>query len=377
MDRQTGRLPARVRPLAEAKVRVGIIGTSWWVDLMYVPSLLSHEAVEVVAVCGRNLQRAQEVASKFGAPRIFQDYRQLIKESRCDAVVIATPDDLHCEMTIAAIEAGLHVLCEKPLAGNASDAMLMHDRATAAGVQHMVLFTWRGQPHWRYAKHLIESGFIGRCRHAQFRFLGSFALDPGYKWRFDGRRANGVTGDLGSHMIDFARWYLGEVGAVRADMRTFVDQTTDAATVEPVNDVGFVSLEFIGGARAEITASAVSLLGDEGVRVSAAFYGDDGTLEIDHPYFGANGGAKIRGLKKDEECFADMSVPASFLPDGVGGGQVLDPYVKQSAGPRQFIDAILGNATIETDFWVGVQAQRVVDAAIISSREDRWVRLDA
>ena len=153
------------------KVKLGVIGTSWWVDLMYVPSLNSHPLASVVAISGRDAKRASKIAAKFGGATVFTDYRDLIAADGIDAVVVAAPDDLHLPMTMAALDAGLHVLCEKPLAGNAADARRMHRRAIAAGVKHMVLFTWRWQPHWRYVKHLIDSGYIGRCQHAEFRFL--------------------------------------------------------------------------------------------------------------------------------------------------------------------------------------------------------------
>jgi predicted dehydrogenase len=362
--------------MRQKNIRVGVIGTSWWVDLMYVPSLRSHPLAEVVAVCGRNSGRADEVAANFGAKRVFQDYRQLIGDGGCDAVVIATPDDLHFEMTMEAIEAGLHVLCEKPLAGNTADARAMYERARSAGVKHMVLFTWRSQPHWRYVKTLVDSGYIGRCRHCEFRFLSSFALDPGYKWRFDGRRANGVTGDLGSHMIDFAQWFLGDVTAVHADLRNFVDQSSTAnPSPLPANDAGFLSLEFANQARAEIAASAVTLLGDEGVRVTAALYGDEGSIEVRHSYFGIDAGAVIRGVRKGEPAFSRLPVPNEYLAGGVDPTRLFDPYVKQSEGPRLFIDAIAADLTIETDFALGVRVQEVVDAALASVAERRWIRL--
>ncbi len=225
------------------KVHIGLIGTSWWVDLMYVPSLMSHPSAHVVGVCGRNATRTGEVAHKFGRAEVFTDHRQLINSGRLDAIIVASPDDLHHEMTMAAIDAGLHVLCEKPLACNAADARQMHERAEAAGLKHMVLFTWRWQPHWRYLKHLVDGGFIGRCHHAEFQFLGGFALDAGYKWRFDGARANGITGDLGSHMIDFACWYLGAVTEVTADLSTFIDQSETATPPPaPANDAGLLTL---------------------------------------------------------------------------------------------------------------------------------------
>jgi predicted dehydrogenase len=281
-------------------------------------------------------------------------------------------------MVMAAIDAGLHILCEKPLAGNGAHAFQMLERATAAGIKHMVLYTWRWQPHWRYVKRLLDTGYVGRCHYAEFKFLGSFALDPGYKWRFDGRRANGVTGDLGSHMIDFAQWYLGDVAAVRADLLNVSDQSASAGPdAVMANDVGFVSLAHINGTRTQITASAVNLLGDEGVRVTAAFYGDEGSLEIDHPYFGVRGGPKIRGVRKGETTIAELPVPAEFFSDGVAPTELFDPYVKQSAGPRLFVDAIAQNQAIECDFSVGLRVQSVVDAALRSSDQKQWITVGA
>src|SRR3954447_26167803 len=95
------------------KVRVGMIGTSWYADALHLPSLTSHPDASVTAICGRNQERAGEMARKFHIPNIYGDYRDLIKSGLVDAVVIATPDDLHREMTLAAVDAGLHVVCEK------------------------------------------------------------------------------------------------------------------------------------------------------------------------------------------------------------------------------------------------------------------------
>lgn len=358
----------------DRKVRIGLIGTSWWVDLMYVPSLTSHPSANVVAVCGRNRARAQEIARKFGDSEVFSDYRELINSDGLDAVIIASPDDLHYEMTMAAIDAGLHVLCEKPLACNAADAMKMWTRAEARRLKHMVLFTWRWQPHWTYLKHLVNGGFIGSCYHAEFEFLASFALDAGYKWRFDGRRANGITGDLGSHMIDFARWYCGDVAKVMADLPTFIDQSATAMPPpRSINDAGLLTLKFVSGARALIRVSAVSQLGDEGVRITASLHGSEGTLEVRHTYFGEAAGVVFRGIKRGEPCFQSLEIPASFLEGGVDHRKLFDPYLKQSAGPRAFVDAILSGNRPQPGFDVGVRVQEIVDAALKSNAEKRWV----
>ena len=97
------------------RVQVGIIGTSGWTQLMFLPSLKSHPGARIAAICGRNGERAEALAQEHGIERSFTDYRELLR-SDIDAVVIAVPDDLHKEMTLAAVDAGLDILCEKPMA---------------------------------------------------------------------------------------------------------------------------------------------------------------------------------------------------------------------------------------------------------------------
>ena len=179
-------------------------------------------------------------------------------------------------------------------------------------------------------------------------------------------------------MIDFARWYLGEPTRVRADLRTFADQTRTAdPSPLPVNDAGFLTLEFADDVRADIATTAVSHLGDEGVRIAAAFHGEEGTIEVRHAYFGVGAGATIRAVRKGDATFVTLPVPAEFLSGGVDPANLFDPYVKQSAGPRLFIDAIVEDRAAEPDFGVGVRVQEVVDAALQSHAEERWVSLPA
>ena len=99
---------------------------------------------------------------QYGIARTYTDYRALLADTSLDGVIIATPDDEHLPMALAAIDAGLDVLCEKPLANTAADARRMLDAAEAKGVKHMVMFTWRWQPHYQYVKSLIDDGAFGR-----------------------------------------------------------------------------------------------------------------------------------------------------------------------------------------------------------------------
>jgi len=111
------------------QVRVGVVGTSWYADLMHLPNLKSHPGAHVVAICGRNGDRAEEMAQKYDIPHVFTDYRTLIAQGQVHALVVATPDDTHYAITMDALEAGLHVLCEKPLALTARQAQQMYDKA--------------------------------------------------------------------------------------------------------------------------------------------------------------------------------------------------------------------------------------------------------
>ena len=99
-----------------AKVRVGVVGTSYWADDFHLPALASHPDAELTAICGRDRERASELALKHGVSQVFTDYEEMIERGGLDAVVVATPEDLHHAMVMSALRAGMHVLCEKPLA---------------------------------------------------------------------------------------------------------------------------------------------------------------------------------------------------------------------------------------------------------------------
>ena len=128
------------------KVRVGVIGTSGYADIAHLPRVKSHPGAELAAICGRNRARAEEMAGKYGIPLVFTDYRNMIEKGALDALIVSTPDDLHYPMTMDALDAGLHVLCEKPLALNRTEAKQMYEKAEGAGVKHMVCLPIGGRP---------------------------------------------------------------------------------------------------------------------------------------------------------------------------------------------------------------------------------------
>jgi predicted dehydrogenase len=351
------------------KIRVGVIGTSWWADMLHLPSLKSHPAAEIVAICGRNQAHAAEMARKYDIPNVFTDYQALLALDHLDAVIIAAPDDMHFSMTMAALDAGLHVLCEKPMALTADHARQMTARAAAAGVKHMVMFTWRGMPYFRHLKRLIDEGYLGRCYHAEFRYLAGYARQVKYGWRFDGQRSNGILGDLGAHAIDLAHWLVGDIGRVHAHLLTFVDRPGVSV---PTNDSALLTVEFAQGGQAVIQASAMAYRAEDQMELAITLHGEAGTLELKHIFFGPQAGSTLRGARDGEDQIKPLPVPADQLA-GLDMADMLDPFYKQSVGPRRFVEAILEDRPLSSNFFDGLKVQEVIEAALLSQQQGQWV----
>jgi len=357
------------------QVRVGVIGTSWWTDMMHLPAIKSHPHAELVAICGRNQNRANEIAGKYGGPDTMSDYRKMIQEYSLDATIISSPDELHYEMTMAALEAGLHVLCEKPLAMNAGQAWEMYQKAESAGVKHMAYFTNRWMPFYQYLRDLIRQGFLGHIYHCEFRFPMGHGRSEEYRWRFDKKRANGVLGDLGSHMVDMARYLVGDITSVSANLGFFVDRPgADGGVIDPANDSALMLIQFANGAHGTIQTSAVihtANLGSQQIKL----YGEAGSLELDVVYFGPEAGVVIRAASSQDEQFQTLNVPISYWGDAESFNTTAY-FTKNSVGTRLFIDAILEDRPVEPNFYDGFKAQQVIDAALASHEGGCAVKID-
>lgn len=342
---------------------------------MHAPALAEHPHAEIVAVCGRDRDRATAFANDFGIGTVFHDPYELIAASDVDAVVVALPDDLHHPVTIVAIERGLHVLCEKPAAMTAAEARDMRDRANAAGITHMMMFTYRWMPHVRYLRDLLQDGYVGVCHHADLRFVMAHGRQPRYAWRFDAARANGVLGDLGVHLIDLARWLVADVVGVAARLGVAVERPGgDGGTLMPANDSASLLLDFAGGASGLLHASAVAHLGDRILVQEVRLFGSEGALEVDMVVGGSRPGVTVRGAHGVDAAVEVLPVPDAYF----GGVDPADPFGAfglHSAGARAFVDAVLGAGPASPDFGDGYEAQRVVDAALEADATGRWVKI--
>jgi predicted dehydrogenase len=217
----------------------------------------------LVGLAGRTRDRVEEAARGYGASTAYTDARALVADPAVGALIHAGPNDLHAEIATAAAARGLHVLCEKPLARTASEAAQVRDAAARAGVVHMTSYNYRFTPAIVMARRHIEDGALGRIYHFRARFCDESMIDPAtpYGWRHSRARAgSGSIGDLAAHVIDLARYLGGEIVAVSAASRIFVDRRPapegGAAMLDvDVEDAIEAVVEFDGGAVGTLEAS--------------------------------------------------------------------------------------------------------------------------
>lgn len=227
--------------------------------MMYPPPAIPR----LEAIAGKNEDGVKEAAKRYGFNRYYTDWHQLIEDDQIQLFDNCGPNVIHIEPIIAAVKAGKHVICEKPLARTAEEAKAMVEAVTKAGVKNMVSFNYRFVPAIRLAKELIDSGKLGRIYHFRAAYLQEWIM-PRFAtpaiWRLDKAQAgSGALGDIGSHIIDLAHYLIGDIRAVNAMTKTFIDRRDgpDGPLSFKVDvDDAFVScVEFGNGAIGTLEAS--------------------------------------------------------------------------------------------------------------------------
>jgi predicted dehydrogenase len=204
---------------------------------------------QLVAIAGRNQEAVSEAARRYGFAEHVTDWKALIGDDRIQLFDNAGPNNLHAEPTIAAAEAGKHVICEKPLGRDAAESYETWQRVKAAGVKHMCAFNYRFVPAVRLARQIIESGELGDLQHFRGAYLQEWGTTEGDIWRFDKATAgSGSLGDLGAHVIDLSRYLVGEITEVAAITQTYIPGRDVDDAVESV-------VRFENGAVGTIEAS--------------------------------------------------------------------------------------------------------------------------
>jgi predicted dehydrogenase len=235
---------------------------------------------ELVAIAGRDEAAVSEAARRYGFATYVTDWHELPRDDRIGLFDNAGPNNLHAEPTVAAAEAGKHVICEKPLGRDAAESFDTWQRVAATGVKHMCAFNYRFVPAVRLAREMIAAGEIGEIHHFRGRYLQEWLVDPASPatWRLTKETAgSGALGDLGTHVIDLARYLVGEVASVTGLLKTFVPQRGDV-TVD-VDDAFEATVEFENGAVGTLEASRFALGRKNGFEWE--INGSEGSLAFD------------------------------------------------------------------------------------------------
>jgi len=354
---------------------------------------------ELAVVCGRDAGRAAAAADRLGWAESATDWRRVVARDDIDLVDICTPGDSHAEIAVAALEAGKHVLCEKPLANTLAEADAMTDaaeRAYAAGVRAMVGFTYRRVPAVALARQLVAEGRIGRVRHVRAQYLQDWIADPEapFSWRLDKDRAgSGALGDIGAHIVDMAQYVVDDaITEVVGLMDTFVTSrplaggsallggangSPDGGTAPDradvtVDDAAAFLTRLGSGAVGVFEATRFATgrknalrLEVNGSRGSVAFdFEDMNVLE----FYDADEPARTAGFRRILATEAAHPYVAGWWPPGHGLGY-------EHGFTHQVVDLVTAISTGEQprpSFADGRQVQSVLDAVERSTADGAW-----
>ena len=319
-----------------------------------------------------------DVARQLGWNTFGDDWKRILEREDIDIVDICTPPQFHAEIAIAAIAAGKHVFCEKPITNDVSEALAMAEAARVAGVQTQVGFNYRHAPAISFAKLLLEEGRLGLPLQFRGSFLqeGGFTADPN-RWRaLKSTGGSGTTGDIGSHIVDISEYLFGDIRRVSARMRS--RDAAGAWRAEPdrldndlIDDAGIWLAEFESGAIGTFAVS--SFASGHNNHVGFEFDATEGGVKFDW-----NDREVLRvsfvDEKPDQRGFRTISTSDQH-PDGwwrlagLGTG-----YPEISAIQFQhFVRGVLSGAGSHPDFGDGAHSQLLVEAIAEAAVSDRWI----
>ena len=314
----------------------------------------------LVAAAGRDETRLAAFAERFGFERHTTDWRDVVEDPAVEVVCILTPNALHAEQAIAAARAGKHVVCEKPLARDAHEAAAMLEAVEASGVVHCCAFNYRFVPAVSRARELLASGALGEIRHFRGTYRQSWAADATAAgvWRFDREAAGGgALGDLASHVVDLARFLVGDLASVAAEVATF-------APGREVDDAVAAAVRFTNGAIGTIEATRYAT--GEANRHTFEVNGSGGSLSFD--------------MERPGELWVDgrreLTDPTDWWPTG----HVLGWEHTFVFELRRVLDAVAGREPLAphgATFADGLRAVEACDAILESARDGRRVSLAA
>ncbi|MDR6907754.1 putative dehydrogenase [Agromyces sp. 3263] len=387
-----------VRRLRVAMIGHGFMGAAHSQGWRTAPRVFDlPAAVEMSVIVGRNADSVADAAAKWGWAESATDWREVIARDDIDVVDIVTPGDSHAEIAIAALEAGKHVLCEKPLANTVAEAEAMADaaaRAGARGIRAMVGFTYRRVPAVTFLRDLIAQGAVGRIAQVRASYRQDWLVDRDMPlaWRLQKEHAgSGALGDIGAHAIDLAQFVTGmKLERVSGVIDTIVKQrpllgsgsglsgtAAEGYGEVTVDDVAIFTGRFEGGVLGSFEATRFATGRKNALSIEVS--GDQGSLAFDLEdlnalwFYDRTTPTQTQGFTKILVTEAEHPYVAAWWP----AGHMLGYEHGFSHQVKDLVEAIDAGTDPHPTFAEGLQVQRVLAAVEQSSdRDSSWVRVD-
>jgi predicted dehydrogenase len=364
-------------------VRVGVLGAGAWATFAHLPGYLRDTRCQVVAIADPNAELAHAAAKQFGIPDVYTSHEALLARDDIDLVDVCTPSATHFTLTMAALEAGKHVLCEKPVAFDYVDTLRAAHVAEHTQLRTKLGFTFRYAPAMRYMKHLIDQGYIGEPYIFNGYEQNSQWINPQTPLRQVDPNADpnvlhvSSLEGYGAPIIDIAHWMVGSgFEQVVGTMKNFVPERMVRQTgrMQRMNiDDGDIFIgEFANGAIGSIQTSFVTVGNYPGIE--ARVYGSEGALIC--RLVEEKGVCEVlRGAKPDAVEFEPLTVPRAFYPPGGSPNESWRTLFYANL-VSSFIGEILDpSSPAEGNFTDGARVQEVINAVERSYRERRWISL--
>jgi predicted dehydrogenase len=366
---------------------IGLIGTGYmgkchalaWNSV--APVFGDVERPRLVALAEVDEALARRKAAEFGFETATGDWRRLLGDPAVDVISITTPNQLHAEMAVAALEAGKHVWCEKPMAPTLRESVDMHAAWRKSGRTAVLGYNYIQNPMMRLIRSLLADGAIGRVNHVRAEMDEDFMADPAgpFSWRNETRAGYGALDDFAVHPLSLMRTLFGDIDAVFGEMsRPYRDRPDGRGGRREVenHDIATALLRFTGGISGTLAVSRCAW-GRKG-RIQLQIFGDRGTIVFDQERF------------NEVQLFTRDGPQATQGFRTILAGPAHPPYDKFVPAPghslgfndlkiiecRELMRAIAGEPALVVDFDGGLAIERAVHAIAESSQSGTWVTLE-
>lgn len=358
--------------MAAASIGVAVVGTGFG-QKVHIPGLQAHHRTHIAAVYHRDLAKAEAIAQEFGIPQACDRLEAIVALPEVEAVSLSTPPFLHAPMAQTILQAGKHLLLEKPTTLTVEEARHLANLAQQQQVMAVMDFEFRFIPAWQRLQELLQETYVGNLRLVKVDWMVPGRADPSRPWNWYARKeqGGGALGAFASHSFDYIAWLFGPVRRLCAVLSTAIPERPDPVTgaLKPVDadDTCSLILELANGVPCQIAISSVTYNG-RGHWLEV--YGDQGTLVLgsdnlkDYVH-----GFKLYGAKGGEPL-AELEIPARLaFPHTYADGRIA-PFVRVI---NHWVNCIDTGATSAPSIWDGVYSQLLMDLSHQSHQQGRFV----